>query len=142
MNWLWKLLSRTCFCHKNQITEYNIPVMCYHQMNSCSISSETSTCSQWTSMWVLFNSSTTFTRQPFWCICLPNLSGIWIQSQSYTSMWSEKKAILESMANLVNNIWSHQYHDVLFCWRYNYEDCAGEVVGPLFSWTDLNETVN
>ena len=61
-------------------------------------------------MWVLFDSLTGFTGQPLWCICLPNLSGIWIRSQSYTSMWSEKKAILQAKEKLVTNIWSCKYH--------------------------------
>ena len=68
------------------------------------------TFSQWINMWVLFDSSTGFTRQPLWHICLPNLSGIWIKSQSYASMWSGKKAILQSKENSVTNIWSHEYH--------------------------------
>ena len=48
----------------------------------------------------------------------------------------------------ITNIWSHQYHifassnDVLFCWRSNSEDCTGEMVGPLFTWTYLNEIAN
>ena len=28
---------------------------------------------------------------------------------------------------------------MLFCWRSNCEDFTGEMVGPLFTWTDLNE---
>ena len=31
--------------------------------------------------------------KPFQHVCLPNMSGIWIRNKSYTSMWSEKKAI-------------------------------------------------
>ena len=32
--------------------------------------------------------------------------------------------------------------DVLFCWISNCEDCTGEIVGPSFTWTDLNEITN
>ena len=32
--------------------------------------------------------------------------------------------------------------DVLFCGRSNCEDYIGEMVGPLFTWTDLNKITN
>ena len=103
--------KRSCrLCHNHQFTKYNILVMCYHQNNSYSNANETFMPHQWMDMWILFHFSIGFTGEYFKHICLLNLSGIWIRSWSYTSVWSEKKAILESKDNLVTSIWSHQHH--------------------------------
>ena len=63
-------------------------------------------------------------------------------------MWSKKKAILQSR-RILSSIFGHinttllwVIDDVLFCWKSNSEDCTGEVVGPLFTWTDWGINCN
>ena len=42
----------------------------------------------------------------------------------------------------INTIFLWVDDDLLFCWKSNCEDCTGEVVGPLFTWTNLNIIAN
>ena len=94
---------------------------------------------------LLFDSSTGFTGKSFWQNWLANLCRILIQSRSYTSMWSKRRPsfsqrrIWSPIFGHINTTFLQVTDDVLCCWRTNCEDCTGEIVGPLFTWTDLNE---
>ena len=56
--------------------------------------------------------------------------------------FSSQRRTWSSFFGHINTTFLQVTDNVLFCWRSNCEDCTGEMVGPLFTWTDLNEIAN
>ena len=63
-------------------------------------------------------------------------------------MWSEKRPFFSQrrfwspIFGHINTTFMWVSDDILFCWKSNCKDSNWEVIGPLFTWIDLNEIEN
>ena len=64
--------------------------------------------STWTDMWVMFDSSTGFTGQPIWHICLANCLGYESEVNLIPVCDMKQRPFISKKEKLVTNVWSYQ----------------------------------